>query len=145
MPARIVIGDKSGTAYQKEIPQEKLNALLNLKIDDEFDGGVIDVPGYRLRITGGSDKDGFPMRKGVHGASRKRILVSDGPGFNPKIKGQRRRKSIRGESVGTDIAQINASVVKEGSKSLAEIFGKAPKEDAKKEEKSGEPKQEEKK
>lgn len=134
MPTRIVIGDKKGNAFQKEITADKLNALLNLKIGDEFDAGLVDVPGYKLKITGGSDKDGFPMRKGVHGAVRKRILVAEGPGFHPNFQGERRRKSIRGEALGTDIAQINLSVVKEGAKSLAEIFGKAgPKAEEKKE------------
>lgn len=135
MPARIVIGDKDGKSYQKEIAADKLNALLNLKIGDEFDGGVVDVPGYKLSITGGSDKDGFPMRKGVHGQARKQILVSDGPGYYPEMKGGRKKKSIRGEVIAQDIAQINVKIVKAGGKSLAEIFGKtaeAPKPEEKK-------------
>ena len=144
MPTKIVIGDKKGNAFQKEIAADKLNALLNLKIGDEFDGGIVDVPGYRLQVTGGSDKDGFPMRKGIHGAARKTVLVSDGPGYYPNFQGERKRKSIRGESLGADIAQINASIVKEGTKSLWEIFGKTPKEEKKKEE-AAEAKAEEKK
>ncbi len=135
MPARIVIGDKDGKSYQKEIAADKLNALLNLKIGDEFDGGVVDVPGYKLSISGGSDKDGFPMRKGVHGQGRKRILVAEGPGFNPAIKGMRRKKSIRGEVIAQDIAQINVKIVKAGAKPLAEIFGKTAAEAPKAEEK----------
>ena len=145
MPTKIVIGDKKGNAFQKEITADKLNALLSLKIGDEFDGGIVDVPGYKLKLTGGSDKDGFPMRKGIHGAVRKKVLVSDGPGFYPAFQGERSRRSIRGEALGTDIAQINASVVKEGTKTLWDIFGKAPKEEAKKEEKAAEAAQEEKK
>ena len=135
MPARIVIGDKDGKSYQKEITADKLNALLNLKIGDEFDGGVVDVPGYRLSISGGSDKDGFPMRKGVHGQGRKQILVAEGPGFYPVMKGERKKKSIRGEVIAQDIAQINLKIVKAGAKPLAEIFGKtseAPKAEEKK-------------
>lgn len=134
MPARIVIGDKDGKSYQKEIAADKLNALLNMKIGDEFDGGVVDVPGYRLSISGGSDKDGFPMRKGVHGQARKQILVAEGPGFYPVMKGMRKKKSIRGEVIASDIAQINVKIVKAGAKSLAELFGKAeaPKAEEKK-------------
>ena len=133
MPARIVIGDKDGKSYQKEIAADKMNALLNLKIGDEFDGGVVDVPGYRLSISGGSDKDGFPMRKGVHGQGRKQILVAEGPGYYPEMKGGRKKKSIRGEVIAQDIAQINVKIVKAGTKPLAEIFGKteAPKAEEK--------------
>lgn len=125
MAVRIVIGGKDGKTYQKEISAEKANALLNLKIGDEFDGGIADVPGYRLSVSGGSDKDGFPMRKGVHGPARKRVLVAEGPGYHPSEKGVRKRKSIRGEVISSDIVQINAKVAKEGAKPLAEIFGKA--------------------
>ncbi len=133
MPARIVIGDKDGKSYQKEIAADKMNALLNMKIGDEFDGGIVDVPGYRFSISGGSDKDGFPMRKGVHGQARKQILVAEGPGFYPAMKGMRKKKSIRGEVIALDIAQINTKVVKAGTKSLAEFFGKTT--EAKSEEK----------
>jgi len=135
MPARIVIGDKDGKSYQKELAADKLNALLNMKIGDEFDGGIVDVPGYRLLISGGSDKDGFPMRKGVHGQKRKQLLVAEGPGYFPEMKGGRKKKSIRGEVIATDIAQINVKIVKAGTKPLAEIFGKtaeAPKAEEKK-------------
>ncbi len=121
---KVVINDpQTGKSYQKVIDTKKLKQLVGLKIGEEFDGGLIDLPGYRLKITGGSDKDGFPMRKGIHTTGRVRVLVSSGPGYKPKEKGIRRRKTIRGEIIAEDISQINAMIVKEGKQKLEEIFG----------------------
>ena len=52
-----------------------------------------------LEITGGSDNDGFPMRKDVEGSARKKIILTGAPGFHPKTDGLRKRKSVRGWSV----------------------------------------------
>ncbi len=121
---KVVINDpQTGKSYQKVIDTKKLKQLVGLKIGEEFDGGLIDLPGYRLKITGGSDKDGFPMRKGIHTTGRVRVLVSSGPGYKPKEKGIRRRKTIRGEIIAEDISQINTMIVKEGKQKLEEIFG----------------------
>lgn len=122
---KVVINDpKTGKSYQKVIDDKKLKTLVGLRIGDEFDAGLIDLPGYRLKITGGSDRDGFPMRPGVHTTARIKILASGGVGYNPPEKGVKRRKSVRGEIIDMDIAQINAIVVKEGKQKLEEIFGK---------------------
>ncbi len=123
MNVKFVISDpKSGKAYQKEVDQKKIIGLFGHKIGDEFDAGIIDLPGYRLKITGGSDKDGFPMKKGVEGAGRKRLLLAGGVGYNPKEKGVKRRKTVRGEVLSEDIVQINCVVVKEGKKKLDELL-----------------------
>ena len=86
------------------------------------------LDGYELQITGGSDKEGFPMRNDIKGISRKKIVVTKGIGFHAR-KGLRRRKLIRGNTISTETAQINFKVVKAGHKHLAEIFPK--KEEAK--------------
>ena len=122
---KIVINDpKTGRSYNKVVDDSKIKPLVGLKIGDEFDGGVIDLPGYKLQIRGGTDKDGFPMRKGIHTSGRVRILVSGGTGYRPKEKGVRRRKTLRGEIVDRDLAQLNVVVIKEGKQKLEEIFGK---------------------
>ena len=113
---------KNGKSYKKIIDEDKMNPIVGLRIGGEFDGGVIDMPGYKLRITGGTDKDGFPMRKGIHTSGRIKVLVSGGTGYKPKNKGVRRRKTLRGEIVDKDIAQLNVVVVKEGKKSIEEMF-----------------------
>ena len=109
---KAVINDpKTGKSFQIEIEGEK---LFGKKIGDEIDGVVLGYEGYKFKITGGSDKDGFPMRKDVHGTGRKKIYLSSGPGFRPKRKGEKRRKTVRGNTIAEDIAQINLMVTKHG-------------------------------
>lgn len=135
-----VANPKTRKTHGISIEQEKASGLLGKKIGETFNGSLIGLSGYELQITGGSDKDGFPMVKSVHGASRKRIVLANPPGFHPSAKGERRRKSVHGNTISRDIIQVNAKVVKEGSKPLEELV-------AKKEEKKetpAEPKKEEK-
>jgi len=121
MAFKLVISDpKTRKSYQKEVSGE---GILGKKIGDKFPGNVAGLEGYELQITGGTDKDGFPMRKDVYGAGRKKILLSSGTGFRAKLKGQRKRKSIRGNTISEDIAQINSKIVKQGKLPLEKIFG----------------------
>ncbi|MFX0071282.1 MAG: S6e family ribosomal protein [Candidatus Hermodarchaeota archaeon] len=91
-----------------------------MKIGDTIKGGLIGFPNYEFQITGGSDASGFPMRKDVHGPVKKRILVSKrSVGYKPKRKGQKRRKTVRGNEVTSDMTLINLKVVKYGE---AELF-----------------------
>ncbi len=120
---KVVISDpKSGKAKQIELSGDKANAFLGKKIGDVIDGSVIGLAGYKLKITGGTDKDGFPMRPDVHGAVRKRVLLSAGPGFKPRRPGERRRKTVRGNTISEDIVQINTVIVEYGEKSLEELL-----------------------
>ena len=123
---KFIISDpKSGKSYQKEIEDiSKINSVLGMIIGTEFDGGILDLPGYKLKITGGSTKTGAPIKKGVFGTVTKRVLLSKGIGFNSKISGLKRRKSVRGTTLAQDIAQVNTTVSKAGKQSLDELFGK---------------------
>ncbi len=120
----INIGTKEGKVYKMEIPKDKEAYFIHKKIGDVIEGDVIGLSGYTIQLTGGTDKSGFPMRYDVKGYVKKKILLSNRPGFRPKRKGERRRKTIRGTVYSEDTAQINAKVIKEGAKSLAEILGK---------------------
>lgn len=122
---KIVIADKDGKTYQTEVEKGKESSLYGMKIDDSFDGGMVAAAGYKLQITGGSDKDGTPMRKDITGVRRTDVLLSDGPGFRPQQKGDRSRKKVRGNAVAEDIAQLNVKVLEAGSQKLVEIFPKA--------------------
>ena len=53
---------------------DKAVALLNSKINDIIEGDTIGLPGYRLKITGGSDNSGFPLMKGIGGAIKTSVL-----------------------------------------------------------------------
>ncbi len=118
---KFVIGYK-GKSYQIEKDQ-KDSPVIGRKIGDKMDGSFLGLEGYELEITGGSDKDGFPMRKDIEGMGRKRIVVVPGIGYKAEY-GIRRRRSIRGNSVSIEVTQINCKVLKEGLKPLEELMPK---------------------
>ena len=112
MEVKIVISDpRTGRAKQIEIKSPEAEVFIGKKIGDKIAGELFGMTGYEFEITGGSDKDGFPMRKDIEGTRRVKILLSDGPGFNPEEKGHRERKSVRGNTIDEDIAQINLKIL----------------------------------
>lgn len=118
-------GPGKGLTKLIEIDEKKFR-FEGMKIGDTIKGGLVGFPNYEFKITGGSDASGFPMRRDVHGPVKKKILVSKrGTGYKPKRKGQKRRKTVRGNEITFDMTLINLSVVKYGE---AELF-KAKKED----------------
>jgi small subunit ribosomal protein S6e len=94
--------------YDKRMSQEvKADAL-----GDEFKG-------YVLKITGGNDKQGFPMKQGVLLPHRVRLLLSKGHScYRPRRTGERKRKSVRGCIVGNDIAALSVTIVKQGEQDI---------------------------
>lgn len=75
--------------------------------------------GYVLRITGGNDKQGFPMKQGVLLPHRVRLLLSDGHScYRSRRAGERKRKSVRGCIVGNDIAVLSLVIVKQGEQDI---------------------------
>ncbi|MFN3910052.1 MAG: 30S ribosomal protein S6e [Candidatus Anstonellaceae archaeon] len=129
---KIVISDpKSGKSYGMELKKEAENYFLGKKIGNTIDGNLIGLPGYELKITGGSDYSGFPMRADVDGPQKKKILLSSGPGYKPKEKGIRKRKTVVGNTISSDIVQINCKIENYGPKSLDELIPPAKKEDKK--------------
>jgi small subunit ribosomal protein S6e len=132
---------KKSWQIEKEAP-----SLIGLKIGEKFDGSLIGLSSFTLQITGGSDKDGFPMRYDLTGTARKKALLTSGPGFRSTVKGLRRRKYIRGNTISTDVIQVNCKII-EGEGNIPVILGIQPKEkkeEPKQEEKKEEPKTEEK-
>jgi len=124
----VVSEPETRKSYQLEVDQSKAVGLIGKKIGDEINGDLIGLSGYSLKITGGSDKDGFPMHPEIQGSVKKRVLLALPPGFHPKMKGQRKRKTIRGNTISDSIVQINLVVTKKGEKSLEELI---PKKEAK--------------
>ena len=124
---QIVISDsKAGKAYKVEGKDADANALfIGKRIGDVVDADILGLGGYALEITGGSDKQGMPMRKDVSGTARKRILITNPPGYQQKERGKRRRKSVRGNEITTEISQINVLIKEYGKKPLDELLVKA--------------------
>lgn len=112
---KIVISDpKTGKSIQRELEEERSNALIGKKIGDIVDGSALNLEGYKLKITGGTDKDGFPMSPSIPGGVRKAVLLSEGFGFHPKRKGMRKKKLLRGNTITSEIVQINTMIVEYG-------------------------------
>ena len=110
------------TGSQKlfEIDDErKLRCVYDKRVGAEVEGQDLDEnwAGYVFRISGGNDKQGFPMQNGVLVASRVRLLMKAGSTYyRPRRVGERRRKSVRGCIVGPDISILNLNIVKQGEK-----------------------------
>lgn len=109
---KIILSDpEAGKSQRIEVEGSKAAPLIGRRIGDTVDGMIVGLSGYKLQITGGSDKDGFPMRPDIHGGVRTRIILSGGPGFKPRRKGERRRKTLRGNVITEEIVQINMKIV----------------------------------
>jgi len=121
---------KKGKSYQTVVSGHHANSLIGKKIGDEFDGIFVGLPGYKLVVKGGSDKDGFPMRRDLPGPRRRSVLVSQSTGFRPGIKGIRRRRNFRGNTISPEIVQINLRISAHGSKPLEDAFKSKPVEGA---------------
>jgi small subunit ribosomal protein S6e len=114
------------TGCQKlfEINDEKKLKYLNDKrlaglIELDFMGD--DFKGYIAKITGGNDKDGFPMKQGVITSLRVRLLLKGGVvGFQSwKRNGERKRRSVRGCIIDYhNMSVVNVIIVKKGDAEL---------------------------
>ena len=120
---KTVIADpKSKMTHKKVLSEDKSNALVGKSIGEEIDGIFVELPGYKLKITGGSDKSGVPMRGDLDGNQRRKILMKGSVGFNPVRGGQRKRKLVRGRTLSGDISQVNLKVIDYGPKSIEELL-----------------------
>ncbi|MDO9097433.1 MAG: 30S ribosomal protein S6e [Candidatus Methanoperedens sp.] len=122
---RVVVSDsKSAQAYQIVVSGAAASKLIGKNIGDTVSGDIAGLAGYTLKLTGGTDKDGFAMRGDLPGPARKKILVAGGVGYKPKADGAKKRKAMRGREISSDTAQINTVVVEYGQKPLSEMFPK---------------------
>jgi len=114
---KIIISDpETGKSKSLEIEGSRAVPLVGRKIGDEVDGSIVEMTGHKLRITGGSDKDGFPIRPDVHGGVRVSVIVNKGVGFRSARKGKRQRKTLRGNIITEDIVQLNMKIVEKPKK-----------------------------
>ncbi len=153
MTFKINIGTKGGKTYklEAEAPGIKGKALHDIIQGKDVSS---DLEGYEFEITGASDKSGFTALESVEGTGTKRVLLGYGKGMKKRHKlegkkkrstmkprGLRMRKMVRGKVISDDISQINLKPVKQGKKSLKDIF-EAPAEEKPAEESSSEEKKE---
>lgn len=114
----------TGSQKVVEIDDEnKLRSFYEKRISQEVEGDVLgeEFKGYLFKISGGNDKQGFPMKQGVLTSQRVRLLLADGHScYRPRKRGERKRRSVRGCVVSSDLSVLNLVVVKKGE---AEIEG----------------------
>ena len=136
--------ENNGKSYNMAISGNNMSQFLGKKIGDMVDGifvgeGDKTLAGYKLEITGGSDKTGTPMRSDLDGGSRQSILVTASTGFKGhslvnktkggekkrfryKPDGMRKRRYFRGNTISQDTRQINLKVIEAANKSLSDIL-----------------------
>jgi len=128
---KVVVADtKTGRAYNVDASGGAAGAFVGKKIGDEVDAGPLGLSGYKVQITGGSDRTGTPANKSLPGAGRKKLLLAGGTtGYHPKMEGQRRRKMIRSKEITADFVQVNAKITAYGERTLEEMFPAKPAEE----------------
>ena len=114
---KVIVSDpETGASKVIEVEEARAVPLIGRKIGETVDGSIVDLPAHKLQIMGGSDKDGFPMRPSVHGGVRRKIILSGGVGFNPQDKGERKRKTVRGNVITDEIVQVNMKIIEKPKK-----------------------------
>jgi small subunit ribosomal protein S6e len=112
---KVIVSDAAtGKSSASEIEGSRAQALIGRSLGEIVDGSPLGIAQARLRITGGCDKNGIPMRADVHGGVKKYIVLSAGPGFKSTRHGERRRKLVRGRTITDETYQINFAITKEG-------------------------------
>jgi len=109
-------------SWQIAVDDDVAVRLAGLEIGDYVDGSLVGLKGFRLKVAGGVDASGIPMHPGVPGTGRWDVLLSGPPGFRPRGRGVRVRKSVRGRMIPdpraerrkTSLAQLNLVIVYEG-------------------------------
>ncbi|KAF2668504.1 40S ribosomal protein S6-A [Microthyrium microscopicum] len=108
----------NGTQKLLEVEDDrKLRVFMERRMGAEVSAESLgdEWKGYVVKITGGNDKQGFPMKQGVMHPTRVRLLLSKGHScYRPRRTGERKRKSVRGCIVGMDLSVLALSVVKQG-------------------------------
>merc|ERR1719453_1197175 len=112
------------TGLQKVIEcddDKKLLPFFDKRMAAEVPGDSLgdEFKGYIFRISGGNDKQGFPMKQGILVNQRVRLLFKKGMScYRERRSGCRKRKSVRGCIVGPDLAVMSLVVAKKGAEEI---------------------------
>ena len=113
------------------MPKDREAMLIGRKMGETVEGSLIGLEGYKLTITGLSDKTGAPSRREVEFSRKASLLLSGGPGIRHPKKGVRVRRLVRGNTISVDTEQINTVIAEYGPKGVDEIFPKTAKPEGK--------------
>ena len=105
---KVVVSDaKTGKSEVLEAKDAIAQLFLGRRLGDTVDLSAVGQP-YKVKITGGSDKAGFPMRADILGGGKRYVLLTEGVGFRNSVEGEKRRKLVRGGLVTEEVYQLNA-------------------------------------
>jgi small subunit ribosomal protein S6e len=111
---KVVVSDpKTGKSIQVQTKDE---SLISKKIGDIIDGSIVNLDGYKLKITGGSGFEGAPMVSYVEGINKKYVW------WYNKSKKVRVKKLVRGNTISLEIVQINTKIEEYGNKDFNQIY-----------------------
>ena len=105
---KLIVSDRNGKTIAQELKDRSAQPLLGTKVGSIIDSSIVGIAGGKLKITGGSDKSGTPMRADVHGGVKKYVLLSTGVGNRSE---ERVRKLVRGNMVTEEIYQLNSALI----------------------------------
>jgi len=129
---KVTISDsETGKSSSVEVDGNRALPLLSRRIGENIDGTIVGLSKHKLLITGGSDKDGFPMRSDVHGGVKSKSLLGRGVGQQSREQGERKRKMIRGDTITDEIVQINMKILEKPQKTKMDKEEKQEKKTAK--------------
>merc|ERR1711879_1142385 len=112
------------TGHQKVVEiddDKKLLPFFDKRMSTEVAGDSLgdEFKGYVFRISGGNDKQGFPMKQGILCNHRVRLLFKKGMScYRERRSGCRKRKSVRGCVVGPDLAVLSLVIAKKGAEDI---------------------------
>jgi small subunit ribosomal protein S6e len=127
---KIIVSDpEAGTSSVVELEEARAVPLIGRRLGETLDGSIVNLPEHKVQITGGSDKDGFPLRQNIHGGVRRHVILRGGVGFDPQSEGLRRRKTVRGNVITDEVVQINMKIMEKpkGAKEAKKPKEKKPK------------------
>src|ERR671914_233000 len=105
---KLTVSDRKGKTIAQELKDRSAQPLLGTRVGSIIDSSIVGVAGGKLKITGGSDRSGTPMRPDVHGGVKKYVLLPTGVGNRSEV---RIRKLVRGNMVTEEIYQLNSVLV----------------------------------
>merc|ERR1712183_1259289 len=128
---RLVLNMKLNISYPASGSQKlfefhdeaKVRPFFGHRMSQEVTGDSLgdEWKGYVFRVCGGNDKQGFPMKQGVLTTGRVRLLLSmEHSCYRSRRTGERKRKSVRGCIVDSNLSVLALAIVKKGE---AEISG----------------------
>jgi len=112
--------------------ENKLRSFYDKRISHEVSGECLgdEFKGYIFKISGGNDKQGFPMKQGVLTAGRVKVLLRTGVScYRPRRDGERKRRSVRGCIVSSELSVLNLVVVRKGDADIDGLTNDAAKKE----------------